>query len=100
MRHTSRKRQSPDPLASIPEPAWLVVRDDHGNILESAELAPNSNLRTVLMAARRRRIDEGWTAQEIGTHCAFFLACREAERVLVGIERRAPLGRGACYLDR
>lgn len=50
MRHASRKRQSPDPLAPIDEPSWLVVRDAHGNILEASELAPNSNLYTALTA--------------------------------------------------
>lgn len=100
MRHTSRKRQSPDPLAPIHEPTWLVVRDAHGNVLEASELALNSDLRAVLTTARGRRIDEGWVAQEIGAHCAFFFASRNGERVLVGIERRAPLGRGSGYLDR
>jgi len=93
-------RQSPDPLAPIPEPAWLVVRDAHGDVLDASELAPNSNLRAVLTIARGRRIDEGWVAQEIGAHCAFFFARRDGERVLVGVELRAPLGRGSCYLDR
>jgi len=100
MRHTSRKRQSPDPLAPTADPAWLVVRDALGDILASCELAPNADLRAVLMGARSERIADGWDAEEIGARCAIFFARRDGERVLIGIERRLPRGRAGCCLDR
>jgi hypothetical protein len=48
MRHTSRRRQSYDPLAPIDAATWLVVRDQMSFVLECTELAYKSDLRAVL----------------------------------------------------
>ena len=90
MRHTSRKRSSPDPLAPVNAPSWLVVRDRVGCVLESAELPARADLRAVLTAARDARIADGWLAEDIGPVCSFFFASRDGRRVLVGIERIPP----------
>ena len=90
MRHGSRKRASPDPLAPVNAVTWLVVRDALSQVLEFTELAPLADLRAVLSAARDARITDGWAAEEIGPRCAFFFASRDGERILVGIERREP----------
>src|SRR5579884_1157299 len=97
MRHTSRRRSAPDPLAPVNAPTWLVVRDAVGFVLEVAELAPGADLRSVLSTARERRLAAGWVAQEIGSACAFFFTARGGARLMVAIERqppRDPLDRG------
>jgi hypothetical protein len=40
MRHTSRKRSLPNPLAPIDARTWLVERDAVNAVIESMELAP------------------------------------------------------------
>jgi len=100
MRHTSRKRQLPDPLAPVEAATWLVVRDRVGRVLEGTELEHRTDLRAVLTAARHERIASGWAAEDIGAVCSFFFASRAGERVLVGIERLPPLSRASCRLDR
>jgi hypothetical protein len=90
MRHTSRKRSSPDPLARAGAPTWLVVRNAVNAVLESTELVPETDLRAALTAARDARIAAGWLADEIGPACGFFFASRGSERVLVTVERKDP----------
>ena len=72
MRHTSRKRSSPDPLASVGASTWLVVRGTVNAMIESTELAPETDLRAVLTAARDARIAAGWLADDIGPAWGFF----------------------------
>jgi hypothetical protein len=81
------RRSAPDPLAPIDAPAWLVVRDMCGRLLEVTELPPRADQRAILVAAREARIADGWVADEIGPHCAHFFASRAGERIVVGIER-------------
>lgn len=90
MRHTSRKRSAPDPLGLVNAPTWLVVRDRTGFVTESTELAPRTDLRAMLKAARNARIATGWAADDIGASCSFFFAARGDMRVLVGVERMPP----------
>jgi hypothetical protein len=90
MRHTSRKRSLPDPLAPVGAPTWIVVRDAVNTVIESTELAPETDLRVALTAAREARIAAGWTADDIGPACGFFFASRDGARVRVGIERAQP----------
>jgi len=92
MRHSSRKRASPDPLLPVDAVTWLVVRNALSRMVESIELPPRSDLRAVLNAARDARMAAGWAAGDIGPRCAFFFASRDGKRVLVGIERRDPRG--------
>jgi hypothetical protein len=68
------------------------VRNALSQVIGFTELAPLSDLRRVLNAAREARIADGWTPEEIGPSCAFFFATRERERILVTIERRDPRG--------
>ena len=101
MRHTSRKRSAPDPLAPITAPTWLAVRNRLGFVIESIELTPGADLRAVLTAARDTRTATGWAAEPIGPSCGFFFASRDGERILVGIERqipRSPLGNGTSHV--
>jgi len=65
MRHTSRKRSEPDPLAPSHESTWLVVRQFR-DPLEVTPLAPMADLRNVLVAAREARRADGWVVEEIG----------------------------------
>ena len=90
MRHTSRRRAAPDPLAPVNAPTWLVVRNGVGFVQEATELAPGCDLRAVLIAAREKRICSGWIAQEIGPSCSFFFASRDGVRLMIAIERQVP----------
>jgi len=63
MRHVSRKRASPDPLASVNAVTWLVVRNALSRVIEFTELAPLADLRSVLNAAREARIADGVDAR-------------------------------------
>jgi len=98
MRHTSRKRSEPDPLAPIDEPPWLVVRQ-FWDPLEVTPLAPMADLRNVLVAAREARKVDGWVVEEIGRRSSSFFCSKDGTRVMVGIERRdptqSPLNHGA-----
>jgi len=90
MRHTSRRRSEPDPLAPVNEPTWLVVRQFR-DPSEVTALEPMADLRKVLTAAREARMADGWSAEEIGRRCAFFYCSRGGQRVWVGIEKRDPM---------
>jgi hypothetical protein len=90
MRHTSRKRSLPDPLAPVGAPTWLVVRDAVNAVIESSELAPKTDLRAALTAARGARVAAGWFADDIGPACGFFFASREGIRVRVAVEHVSP----------
>lgn len=88
MRHGHHTRRSaPDPLAPIDDPTWLVVRDMCGQLLERTDLAPRTDQRAILAAAREARIAHGWLADEVGPRCSQFFATRGGERVVVGVER-------------
>jgi len=89
MRHTSRKRSEPDPLAPVNEPAWLVVRQFR-DPLEITPLTPMADLRSILVAAREARRAAGWTVEEIGGRSSSFFCSKDGKRVMVGIERRDP----------
>jgi hypothetical protein len=52
----SRRRASPDPLEPISETMWLVVRNALSQVLECSELAPRTDLRALLTAARDARL--------------------------------------------
>jgi hypothetical protein len=90
MRHTSRRRSLPDPLAKVDAPTWLVVRDKVNAVIESTELVPGTDLRAVLTRAREARIADGWLADDIGPACGFFFASRNGNRVRVAVEGAAP----------
>ena len=90
MRHTNGRRSAPDPLAPVDAPTWLVVRSATGFVVESTELAPGADLRSVLTTARETRISDGWAAQQIGASCSFFFAARGDVRLMVAIERQPP----------
>jgi hypothetical protein len=94
MRHTSRRRSQPDPLAPQPERTWLVVRDRTRAVLESQELAPGVDPRPVLAAVREARSASGWACEDMGSVSAGSFCSREGERLYVGIERADPTRRG------
>src|SRR6185437_1774431 len=84
------RRSSYDPLKTIPEPAWLVVRDKCTRVLEVQPLARSADLRAILNAARETRIASGWKAEPIGRASSSFFCSKDGARVMVGIERRDP----------
>jgi hypothetical protein len=89
MRHTGRRRTFVDPLLP-PAPTWLVARDPTGRILEQRELAPGTDPKPVLTAAREVRIADGWTVGPMDPASSGFFCSRAGERVYVGIERVEP----------
>jgi hypothetical protein len=85
-----RRRNTPDPLAPVNAPTWLVVRDALNRPLEFTALAPGADRRAILIQARADRAAAGWAVEDIGNHCAFFFCSRDAERVRVGTEMLEP----------
>jgi hypothetical protein len=96
MRHSSRKRSAPDPLAPVNTTTWLVVRNRMGFVLESSQVNPYTDLRATLTTARNARISSGWEADRICRVCSFFFASRADDRIVVGIERREPQDPLSC----
>ena len=89
MRHTSRRRSAPDPLAPISEPTWLVAREFR-EALEVIPLAPQADLRAALVAAHEARKAAGWAVEQISSRSASFFCSMGGRRLMVGIERRDP----------
>jgi hypothetical protein len=54
LRAMARRRSSPDPLATVEELRWLVVRGRCRRALRWVELPPKANLRAALEAERAR----------------------------------------------
>lgn len=90
MRHSSRRRSEPDPLAPVNEATWLVVRDECRDVLETKKLEPMVDRRAELEAVRQARIADGWDADAIGRRTAFFFCKREGRRLLTAVEHRDP----------
>jgi hypothetical protein len=92
-----RRRTRPDPLQPVPAPAWLVVRNQCSQVIDSRRLEPSADLRSILVAAHAERIASGWCADDIGDRIGFFFCKRESERLLVSIEFRPPQSPGARW---
>lgn len=89
MRHTTRRRSEPDPLAPVSAPTWLVVREYRAP-LEVTLLPPMADLRSILVAAHEMRKASGWAVEEIGRRSSSFFCSKDGTRVMIGIERRDP----------
>jgi hypothetical protein len=57
-----RYRSVPDPLATVSEPRWLVVRDRASRPVVNRALPGGADLKATLAAERQRLIGEGWRA--------------------------------------
>jgi hypothetical protein len=88
------RRTRYDPLQPLPQPTWLVVRNQHRQPLEWRQLAAGANLRAMLEAARAERAADGWACDDIGPACGFFFAERAGERACVSVEMYDPNGPG------
>ena len=75
-----RYRSVPDPLATVREPRWLVIRDRTSSPLRYLQLPGGTDLKATLAAERQRLIDEGWTADQL-TRYQFVFCQRGEERV-------------------
>jgi hypothetical protein len=80
------RRTTYDSLQPVDRPMWLVTKDMLRTVQQVAELAPGTDLRVVLTAARNARVAAGWACDDISRSCGFFFAERGGERVQVGIE--------------
>ena len=89
-----RRNRSVDPLLPLPQPTWLVVRDQHSLALEWRRLHPGADRRAILGYERDQRVAAGWTCDDIGRACTFFFAERGGVRLFVGVERYDPAGPG------
>src|SRR5262245_53502707 len=103
MRHSDpmaprHRRGRTDPLNSVKEPRWLVIRDRLNRALEYRELWPGADLRGALEAERGRRSADGWRVEDIPHYCSFCFADGGKERVCIAVEcyepGAAPLGHG------
>jgi hypothetical protein len=68
-----RRRSSPDPLATVDELRWLVVRDRCSRALYWVELPPKANLRVALEGERARLVADG-AREARQSHRALILA--------------------------
>jgi hypothetical protein len=96
-----RRRALFDPFARTTERRWLVVRNEHGSILESRELAPDIDLKRLFVASILEWMDGGWAVREFSSASAVFFCARSTERRMVAIERVDPCGAarsGASHL--
>jgi hypothetical protein len=85
-----RRRALFDPFACTSEQRWLVVRDQHGSIIESSELTPELDLRRLFVASILEWMDAGWVVGELSSVAAAFFCTRATERCMVAIERLDP----------
>jgi hypothetical protein len=94
----SRRRNQHDPLQTVNEPRWLVLRNQLSQIEWHVPLLPNSDLSAALGAGRQRLIDEGCTMDEMKWY-AFVFGRRGGERISLVIEAIPPgsstVGHGA-----
>jgi hypothetical protein len=82
----SRRSPPEDPLRPRNAVTWLVVRNQHSQLVEGTELAPNTDLRKVLTAERDTRIAAGWDADSIGARCSYFFCKKDGVRLFVGTQ--------------
>jgi hypothetical protein len=85
-----RRRNTPDPLAPVNAPTWLVVRDALSRPLEVTALPENADRRAILTQARADRAAAGWAVEQMGRQCAFFFCSCDGQRVMIGMEMREP----------
>lgn len=92
-----RYRSVPDPLATVREPRWLVVRDRASRPVSYRQLPGGSDLKSSLAAERQRLMDEGWRADPM-TRYSFVYCERDAQRWCISIEcyepGHVPVGHG------
>jgi hypothetical protein len=85
----SRRKGQPDPLRTVNELRWLVLRNQLSQAEWSQQLLPNTDLKAALAAGRDRLIQEGCTMQEM-TRYSFVFGQRGSERICLVIEALAP----------
>lgn len=87
-----RRRARYDPLQSVNEPTWKVVRDKHNRVLECEKLEPLADLRSIMLSDQLRRLKAGWDSEETDlVYCSTVFYRRGDERISVGISRSDPL---------
>jgi hypothetical protein len=93
-----RYRSIPDPLATVSEPRWLVVRERASRPVSYRALPSGADLKATLEAERQCLMDEGWRAEPM-TRYSFVYCERDDERRCISIEcyepGHAPVGHGA-----
>lgn len=87
----TKRRGRYDAMAPIPEPTWLVVRNEIQKPLKIEKLEPGADPRMVMVKAMAHSIGLGFEVEELpGTIPIYF--CRKGdERRRVMIERVDPL---------
>lgn len=91
MQHGTRKRHRFDPLATVTETRFLVVRDRCSMLVAYSALPPGTDLRATLETAAATRRADGWMVEPISYIAALFFCSRAGERVSVSIAARDPL---------
>jgi hypothetical protein len=95
MQHGTRKRQRFDPLATVREKRYLVVRDRTSQLIAYSVLASGTNLRAALEDAASARAADGWTVEKINYIAALFFCSRQKERLSVSIVAVDPAANAA-----
>lgn len=84
------RRNRHDPLQTVNEPRWLVLRNQLSQIDWHIQLPPKADLRASLEAGRQRLIDEGCAMEDIRPLLAFVFGQRGEERICLTVEALAP----------
>lgn len=84
-----RRRSSPDPLATVNEPRWLVIQDRSSQPIRSIRLEPRTDLKAALAKARQHFIDSGWDVEPL-TRYQFVFARQGTERLCICINAVEP----------
>lgn len=82
------KRTRHDPLATAPQPRWLVVRDMFQHVLDATELPGGTDLRQAFVAGVAALERDGWRSE--GASGAMVFVSRGHERRLLCITEADP----------
>jgi hypothetical protein len=74
---------------------WLVVRDMMRKLLQATELAPGTDLRAALEAAKTALAAAGWAVDQEPLTWPFFFCEYDGERHIVAVEAFDPKAVGS-----
>jgi hypothetical protein len=83
------RRSRYDPLATSDRPRWLVVKDMHSAVLDSALIPAGTDLHALMAATIAGRQTEGWNVECDGAY-GFFFCHRGSVREFVNVAHVDP----------
>jgi hypothetical protein len=84
------RRNQYDPLQTVNQVMWLVIKDAGlGTALSCRALPPKTDLKAALTAERLKHVDGGWDADPL-TRYSFVFCKRGNERIYINIQPKHP----------